>query len=240
MKPNDVFRLKTTLHKSQYVSESIDEYLKERLRNFLRINGCLFNVYELLLNGAILSERYVERFLLDGILYNDNGRLKFGDEIWMNALKRDIERIVDILCGAGYVPTLKNGHAPKNIIACKTIHFNHNAPEYKCIHINIMRDEDIGDVNVFGFNTMKSTLDKLEIQYNEFCGYHIIFDDTKTTPFVDVYATYCEYLRVNVLVQLPDPPTEATFAEEFTKFTGVFQIDGYYGLKLRIFGVRSY
>ena len=71
---------------------------------------------------------------------------------------------MDILCSAGYVPSLMNGDAPKKIMACKTILFNHSVPAYRGIHMSVIKPENIGDAKVFGFNMRKSDLDELAIQ----------------------------------------------------------------------------
>ena len=105
----------------------------------------------------------------------NNGWFPFNNfgKIQIDVSKEDIKKNVDILCSAGYVPSFTNGGAPKKIMNCKTIFFNHSVPACGSICMNVIKPEDIGDATVktascfhylFGFNIMKSELDELTIQ----------------------------------------------------------------------------
>ena len=168
MKPIELLGLKATLHKSKYVSESIDDTLKARLKNFLKIDGCSFNIYELLLNGAVLDRKYLicaEQFLFGNERYQFSNYRIIGNnrDVYIDVPEESIEKIVDILCGVGYISLPKMITAQK-ITAYRKIYFHHSVRAYRCIHVNVIKPENIGDAEVFGFDMMKSDLDELAVQ----------------------------------------------------------------------------
>ena len=75
---------------------------------------------------------------------------------------------------------------------------------------------------------------------------HIIFDDSKLTPSINLYNAYCVYIAMKIRIFRGSTysteifrgslcPTEAVFAEKFTNATGISQIDGHYRFRLREF-----